>query len=57
MDYGKKEFSISPMAFKIDNLENNRTTIPKGNLLVGQSGIVVHIYDNDRRLIVSNAKV
>lgn len=57
LDYGKKEFSISPMAFKIDNLENNKTTIPKGNLLVGQSGIVVHIYDNDRRLIVSNAKV
>ena len=45
------------MSFKIDNLEKNKTTIPKGNLIVGQSGIVVHIYDNDRRLIVSNAKV
>ena len=36
------------MDFKIDNLENNRTTIPKENLLVGQSGIVVHIYDTEK---------
>lgn len=57
LDSGKKEFSIQPIAAKVENLNNNRSIINIGNLLVGQSGIVVHIYDNDRRLIVANAKV
>jgi hypothetical protein len=42
---------------KIENIQDNKSTINVGNLIVGQSGIVVHIYDNDKRLIVSNAKV
>jgi hypothetical protein len=56
-DYSKKNFSIKPMGMKIENIQDNKSTINVGNLIVGQSGIVVHIYDNDKRLIVSNAKV
>lgn len=52
-----KEFSVKAIGTKIDNIENNKTTINIGNLIIGQSGIVVHIYDNDKRLVVSNAKV
>ncbi len=51
------EFSIKPMGTKITNIENNRSTINIGNLIVGQTGIVVHIYDNDKRQIISNTKV
>lgn len=57
LNIGKKEFSIAPVAAKVENLEQNRSKIAIGNLNVGQSGIVVHIYDNDKRLIVSNVKV
>ena len=52
-----KEFSVKPMGLKIGNIENNKSAIPMGNLIIGQTGIVVHIFDNDKRLIVSNAKV
>ncbi|AXX90565.1 hypothetical protein CKA55_12165 [Arcobacter suis] len=52
-----KEFSVKPMGLKIGNIENNKSIIPMGNLIIGQTGIVVHIFDNDKRLIVSNAKV
>ena len=38
-----KEFSIKPMGLKIT--------------IIGQTGIIIHIFDNDKRLIVSNAKV
>jgi hypothetical protein len=55
--YSKNNFSIKPIGTKIENIENNKSTINIGNLIIGQSGIVVHIYDNDKRLIVSNAKV
>ncbi|WP_198305462.1 plasminogen-binding N-terminal domain-containing protein [Arcobacter vandammei] len=50
-------FSTRPIGTKITNLESNKSTIDIGNLIVGQSGIVVHIYDNDKRSIVANAKV
>lgn len=53
----KGEFSIKPIGVKITNIDNNKSNVDVGNLIVGQSGIVVHIYDNDKRLIVSNAKV
>lgn len=56
-NYPKNNFSIKPIGTKIENIEDTKTTINIGNLIVGQSGIVVHIYDNDKRLIVSNAKV
>lgn len=55
--YSKKNFSIKPVGTKIENVENDKSTINIGNLVVGQTGIVVHIYNNDKRLIVSNAKV
>ena len=52
-----KEFSIKPMGLKLGNIENNKSIIPMANLIIGQTGIVVHIFEKDRRLIVSNAKV
>ncbi len=57
VDTTKANFSIKPIGVKIDNIKDNKTTINIGNLLVGTSGIVVHVYNNDKRLIVSNAKV
>jgi hypothetical protein len=51
------DFSIKPIGSKITNLQDNKSTINIGNLIVGQTGIVVHIYDNDKRQIISNAKV
>lgn len=50
-------FSVKPMGTKIENIDDNKSTINIGNLIIGQTGIIVHIYDNDKRLIVSNAKV
>lgn len=52
-----KNFTINPIGTKITNIDGNKSTIDIGNLIVGESGIVVHIYENDKRLIVSNAKV
>lgn len=57
LSLSKGEFSIKPIGAKVTNINNNKSNIDIGNLIVGQSGIVVHIYDNDKRLIVSNAKV
>lgn len=53
----QKEFSIRPIGAKVVNLQDNQSTINIGNLPIGQAGVVVHIYDNDKRLIVANAKV
>jgi hypothetical protein len=53
----QNNFSVKPMGTKIENIDDNKSTINIGNLIVGQTGIIVHIYDNDKRLIVSNAKV
>lgn len=50
-------FSVKPIGVKVENIENNKTTIKIGNLMIGQTGIVVHIFNNDKKLIVSNAKV
>jgi hypothetical protein len=50
-------FSIKPIGMKIEDIKDNKTTVSVGNLIVGQSGIVVHVYDNTKRMIVSNAKV
>lgn len=50
-------FSIKPIGAKIENINDNKSTINIGNLIVGQSGIVVHIYEDSKRMIVSNAKV
>ena len=57
LSLSKGEFSIKPIGAKVTNINNNKSNIDIGNLIVGQSGIVVHIYDNDKRLIVSNAKI
>ena len=52
-----KEFSVKPIGLKVENIENNQSKINVGNLVIGQTGIVVHIFDNDKKLIVANAKV
>ena len=53
----QKQLSFKAIGVKIENLQNNQTTINVGNLIIGQSGVVIHIYDNDKRLIVANAEV
>lgn len=53
----QKQLSFKAIGVKIENVENNKTTINVGNLIIGQSGVVIHIYDNDKRLIVANAEV
>ncbi len=52
-----KAFSLKPIGVKIENIKNNTSTINVGNLTVGQSGIVVHIINIDKKLIVANAIV
>jgi len=53
----KKRLSFKAIGVKIEDIKDNKTTINIGNLIIGQSGIVVHVYNNDKRLIVSNAQV
>jgi len=53
----QKRLSFKAIGVKIENIKDNKTTINLGNLIVGQSGVVVHIYNNDKRLIVANAEV
>lgn len=50
-------FSVKPIGVKLGTIQNNQSTINVGNLKIGQSGIVVHIFGNDKKMIVSNAKV
>jgi len=52
-----KRLSFKAMGAKIVDVKDNKTTINIGNLIIGQSGVVLHIYDNDKRLIVANAEV
>lgn len=56
-DAKTKKLSFQAFGVKIDNLKDNKTTINIGNLVVGQSGVVIHLHDRDKRLIVANAKV
>ena len=53
----QKQLSFKVIGVKVDGVENNKTTINIGNLIIGQSGVVIHVYDNDKRLIVANAEV
>ena len=53
----QKQLSFKAIGVKIANIKDNKTTINVGNLITGQSGVVIHIYDNDKRLIVANAQV
>ena len=53
----KKPLSFKAIGVKLVDIKDNKTTINVGNLIVGQSGVVIHIYDNDKRLIVANAEV
>jgi len=47
----------TPIVTKLTNISNNIATINIGNLRVGQSGIVQHIYKSGKSLIVANALV
>jgi hypothetical protein len=53
----QKQLTFKAIGVKLTNIKNNKTTIDVGNLIIGQSGVVIHIYDNDKRLIVANAQV
>lgn len=53
----KSKLSFNAFGVKIDNIKNNRTTINFGNLIVGQSGVVIHLAQDNKKLIVANAKV
>jgi len=52
-----KKLSFQAFGIKIDDIKDNKTVINIGNLIVGQSGVVIHLHDKDKRLIVANAKV
>ncbi|MFK2824046.1 plasminogen-binding N-terminal domain-containing protein [Arcobacter sp. YIC-80] len=52
-----KKLSFQAFGVKIENIKDNKTVIDIGNLIIGQSGVVIHLHDNDKRLIVANAKV
>lgn len=52
-----KKLSFKAFGLKIDNLKDNKTTIDIGNLIIGQSGIAIHLHDKEKKLIVANAKV
>lgn len=51
------EFSFAPKATKISNIKDNKSLIELSNLKIGQTGIVVHLYDDEKKIIVANAKV
>jgi len=53
----QKQLSYKAIGIKVTDVKDNKTTINVGNLIIGQSGVVIHIYDNDKRLIVANAQV
>ena len=52
-----KKFSFDEIKLKLENINNKQSTINIGNLTVGQSGIVTHNYENNKSIIVANAKV
>lgn len=41
----------------LQNIDGKKSTIDIGNLTIGQTGVVIHKYNNDLETIVSNAKV
>ena len=53
----QKQLSYKAIGIKLTDVKDNKTTIAVGDLIIGQSGVVIHIYDNDKRLIVANAEV
>lgn len=51
-----KKLSLKAVGIKIDSIKDNKSTIKMGNLIVGQSAIVLHI-NNKNKMIISSAKV
>ena len=51
-----KKLSLKAVGIKIDNVKDNKSTIKMGNLIVGQSAIVLHI-NNKNKMIIASAKV
>ena len=52
-----KNILWKPIIIKIDNISKNTSVVENKNLKVGQSGIVLHVYESNNKIIVSNAKV
>lgn len=53
----RKKFTIKPIGINLSEVKNNKANIDVGNLLVGTTGIVVHLYNNEKKQIIANAKV
>jgi len=52
-----KIFNLNQEEFIINNVSTNNATIDKGNLKIGQSGIIIHRYTDGNIVIVANATV
>ena len=53
----KHNFNTKMQKFTVSNVNKNIATVNKGNLKVGQSGIVIHKYSDGKSIIVANATV
>ena len=53
----KTAFSPKTYITILDNLKNNQSVINVPNLIVGQSGVVIHRYGNNKNIITGIAKV
>ena len=52
-----EKIDFTQQIFTITDVHNNSASIPKGNLKIGQSGIVEHTYKDGKTLIVSSAYI
>ena len=53
----KLAFDINSQEIRLDNVTAQNATINKGNLKIGQSGVILHRYDDKHSLIVGSAIV
>ncbi len=51
------KLNLKMASFKISNVNNNKATINIGNLIVGQSGIILHTYNDENTVILATAIV
>ncbi len=51
------KLNLKMASFKISNVSKNQATINIGNLIVGQSGIILHPYSNKNTVILATAIV
>jgi ribosomal protein L24 len=48
---------VKPLILKVDNIDNDIITIKKGNIQLGKSGVVLHIYENTEKIILASVSV